>query len=394
MAQKKKEFYQIILSETPFYAEMGGQVGDTGYLEDTDGKRIKIIDTKRENNIGVHIATELPADPTGEFTAAIDRERRDNIAANHTATHLLHQALREVLGNHVEQKGSYVAPDVLRFDFSHFQKVTPEEIRKVEHIVNSRIRQAIPLNEHRDVPIADAKALGAMALFGEKYGDRVRVIRYGDSIELCGGTHVANTGNIGMVRIVSESSIAAGVRRIEAVSGAGVETMLDRMQDSVRDISAMFGNAADIKVAVAKAISENNDLRHKVEDFFNQRVTSLTKQILSEVKQINGINVAQMRGLAMPEVVKNVAFALRKSEVTPLIFVAATVFDKKPLLTVALTDDLVADGLNASKAVREAAKSIKGGGGGQPFFAQAGGKDADGLSKAFETLTQLLGIAD
>ncbi len=394
VAQKKKEFFQIILSDTPFYAEMGGQVGDTGYLEDADGKRIKIIDTKRENNIGVHIANELPADPTGEFTAAIDRERRDNIAANHTATHLLHQALREVLGNHVEQKGSYVAPDVLRFDFSHFQKVTPEEIRKVEHIVNSRIRQAIPLDEHRDVPIADAKALGAMALFGEKYGDRVRVIRYGDSIELCGGTHVPNTGNIGMVRVLSESSIAAGVRRIEAVSGTGVENMLDRMQDSVRDISAMFGNAADIKAAVAKAISENNDLRHKVEDFFNQRVAAMTKQILSEVKQVNGINVAQLRGLAMPEVVKNVAFALRKSEVTPLVFVAATVFDKRPLLTVALTDDLVADGLNASKAVREAAKSIKGGGGGQPFFAQAGGKDADGLAKAFEILTQQLGIAD
>lgn len=252
--QKGKEFFQIILSKTPFYAEMGGQVGDRGTLTSASGETIEIFDTKKENNIGVHLAHKLPSDPTEDFTASINEAARAAISANHSATHLLHEALREVLGSHVEQKGSYVSPDSLRFDFSHFQKVTPEEIRKVEHIVNARIRKAIPLEEAREMPIEKARELGAMALFGEKYGDKVRVVKYGTSVELCGGTHVANTGNIGMVRIVSESSIAAGIRRIEALTAAGVEDMLDNLQDTMNDVSSFLGNAANVKVAVEKAI--------------------------------------------------------------------------------------------------------------------------------------------
>ena len=392
VVQKKKEFYQVILSETPFYAEMGGQVGDSGYLADADGNRTKIYDTKRENNIGVHLMTTLPADVNAEFIAVIDEEARRATSANHSATHLIHQALREVLGPHVEQKGSFVSPEVLRFDFSHFQKVTPEEIRKVEHLVNSRIRQAIPLDEHRDVPIAEAREMGAMALFGEKYGDKVRVIRYGDSIELCGGTHVANTGNIGMIRIVSESSIAAGIRRIEALSGEGVENMLDKMQDTIRDISGLLGNASDVRGAVAKAIADNSELKHRVEEYVEQRVAHIAKDVLAEAKETGHVRIGQLRGIVTPDVVKNVAFNLRKNGGEKFAFVAATMFEKKPLLTVMLSDDLVADGLNASTIIRAAAKHIKGGGGGQPFFAQAGGKDADGLANAFEAMIgQIIG---
>lgn len=386
VAQKKKEFWQVILSETPFYAEMGGQVGDSGVLRDADGKEWKVFDTKRENNIGVHLMSELPADVNATFTAAIDEKGRRATSANHSATHLIHQALREVLGSHVEQKGSYVSPDVLRFDFSHFQKVTPEELRKVEHLVNARIREAMPRDEHRDVPIAEAREMGAMALFGEKYGDKVRVIRYGDSVELCGGTHVDNTGNIGMVRIISESSIAAGIRRIEALSGEGVELMLDRMQDTMRDLSNLLGNTTDVRAAVTKAINDNADLRHRIDEFFEQRVQQITKDMLANVRETGGIKVASARGLMAPDVVKNVAFALRKSGQTGLVFIAATEFDKKPLLTLMLTDDLVEHGLNASQIIRTAAKNIKGGGGGQPFFAQAGGKDTEGLAAAYDAI--------
>ena len=247
--QKGKEYYQVILSRTPFYAEMGGQVGDRGTLTGADGEVVEIFDTKRENGIGVHLTRTLPANLTQEFTAAIDKRARLATSCNHTATHLLHEALREVLGTHVEQKGSFVSPDVLRFDFSHFQKVTPEELRKVEHLANAKVRQAIALDEHRCVPIDEAKAMGAMALFGEKYGDEVRVIRYGSSIELCGGTHVANTGNIGMIRIISESSIAAGIRRIEAITGENVEHAIDTMTDTLREIGTMLHNAPDVAVS-------------------------------------------------------------------------------------------------------------------------------------------------
>lgn len=392
--QKGKEFYQIILSKTPFYAEMGGQVGDRGVLISTSGSGevIEIFDTKKENNIGVHLSHKLPTDPSEEFNAQIDVAARQATSANHSATHLLHEALREVLGKHVEQKGSYVSPESLRFDFSHFQKVTPEELRKVEHIVNSRIRKAMPLEEAREMPIDEARKLGAMALFGEKYGDKVRVVKYGSSVELCGGTHVANTGNIGMVRIVSESSIAAGIRRIEAVTAGGVENMLDTLQDTMTDISSFLGNASNIKVAIEKAIKENSDLRKQVEDYMEERTRNLASDLLDRASVKNGIKVCLLKGPRLPEVVKNVAFTIRKNSPEHTVFIGATLNADKPMLTLMLTDDIVKEGYNASNVVREAAKLIKGGGGGQPFFAQAGGKDMDGLSAAADKIFDLLNL--
>ena len=391
--QKGKEFYQIILSKTPFYAEMGGQVGDRGTLTSASGEVIEIFDTKKENNIGVHLAHKLPSDPTEEFVAQINEESRAATSANHSATHLIHEALREVLGTHVEQKGSYVSPEGLRFDFSHFQKVTPEEIRKVEHIVNSRIRKAMPLEEAREMPIEEARELGAMALFGEKYGDKVRVVKYGTSVELCGGTHVANSGNIGMVRIVSESSIAAGIRRIEAVTAAGVEGMLDSLQDTMNDVSSFLGNASNVKVAVEKAIKENADLRKQVEDYMEERIKNLASELLSNATIKNGIKVCVLKGVRMPEVVKNVAFTIRKNSPEHTVFIGGTASpEQKPLLTLMLSDDIVKEGFNASAIVREAAKLIKGGGGGQPFFAQAGGKDSDGISAAIDKIFALLNL--
>jgi alanyl-tRNA synthetase len=392
--QKGKEYYQIILSKTPFYAEMGGQVGDTGVLVDAEGNTIEIYDTKKENNTAVHLASKILPDLSGEFTAKIDIEARNATSANHSATHLLHEALREVLGTHVEQRGSLVTPKSLRFDFSHFQKVTPEQIREVEHIVNARIREAMPLEEHREMPIAEAKALGAMALFGEKYGDKVRVVKYGSSVELCGGTHVANTGNIGMVRIMSESSIAAGVRRIEAVSGSGLEAVIDNMQDVTNDMHQLLGNAADIRVAVQKAIQENAELRKEVDKFMEERIATVTNELLSGAKEIHGVKVIELIGIRLPDVVKNTAFNIKKMAEGSVAFIGATVNnEEKPLLTVLLSDDLVANGYNASQIVREAAKCIKGGGGGQPFFAQAGGKDASGLEAAAQKIKELLDLA-
>ena len=384
--QKGKEFYQVILTKTPFYAEMGGQVGDSGKLVSSDGETITVIDTKRENNIGVHIIEKLPSNPEADFTAIIDETARKATSANHSATHLLHEVLREVLGNHVEQKGSFVSPEVLRFDFSHFQKLTPEEIRKVEHKVNERIRKAMPLEEARELPIEEAKKMGAIALFGEKYGDKVRVVKYGSSVEFCGGTHVENSGNIGMLRILSESSIAAGIRRIEAVSAAGVENVLDSMQDTMRQLSSFFGNASNLKAAVEKAIKENSDLKKQVDEFMEERVKTLTQEVIASAKEMNGVRICVLRGERLPEVVKTVAFNIRKQSPEHTVFVGATKEGDKPLLTLALTDDLVKNGLNASMIVRDAAKLIKGGGGGQPFFAQAGGKDADGLSAALDKI--------
>ncbi len=388
--QKGKEYYQIVLTDTPFYAEMGGQVGDNGWLINGDEK-IEIYDTKRENGQAVHLSLTLPADVTATFEATIDEKARRATECNHTATHLLHAALREVLGTHVEQRGSYVSPNVLRFDFSHFQKVTPEELRKVEHIANANVRKAIALDEHRCVPIATAREMGAMALFGEKYGEEVRVIRYGDSVELCGGTHVPNTGNIGLIRIISESSIAAGIRRIEAITAETAELAVDRLSDTLRSVGEMLNNAPDLIQALRRHIEENAELRKQAEEYFKERIRNLSKDLLEHSKTVNGITLVTMCGVFMPDVVKNVAFQVRQLSTEHTAFVAATSdMAGKPLLTVALTDDLVKNGLNASTIVREAAKSIKGGGGGQPGFAQAGGKDKEGLSAALSTLTDAI----
>ncbi|MDE5942134.1 MAG: alanine--tRNA ligase [Muribaculaceae bacterium] len=389
--QKNKEYYQIILDKTPFYAEMGGQVGDRGTLTSANGEVTEIFDTKRENGIGVHLTHKLPADVNGEFVAAIDENARMATSCNHSATHLLHEALREVLGTHVEQKGSYVSPELLRFDFSHFQKVTPEELRKVEHLANAKVRKAIALDERRCVPIDEARAMGAMALFGEKYGDEVRVIRYGSSVELCGGTHVDNTGNIGMIKIISESSIAAGIRRIEAITGEAVENAIDRMSDTLKEVGTMLHNAPDVIAALKKSIEENADLRQQAEDFMKERIAMLVKSLLEAAETVNGIKLISLGGVRLPDVAKNVAFGVRAASAENTAFLGATLDPNgKPLLTVMLTNDLVESGLSASAIVREAAKAIKGGGGGQPGFAQAGGKDGDGIASAMEIMKNAL----
>ncbi|MBQ1933061.1 MAG: alanine--tRNA ligase, partial [Muribaculaceae bacterium] len=390
--QKNNEFYQIVLSVTPFYAEMGGQVGDRGILacgEDV----VEIFDTKRENGIGVHLSKKLPANVEATFVASINKDARQAISCNHTATHLLHEALREVLGTHVEQKGSFVSPEVLRFDFSHFQKMTPEEISAVEHLANKKVREAIARDERRNVPIAEAQSMGAMALFGEKYGEEVRVIKYGSSVELCGGTHVDNTGNIGMIKIVSESSIAAGIRRIEAITGENVEKAVDDLTAQLKEISAMFNNAPNLLQALRKSIDENAELRRQAEEYFQERVNNLVKQVLDKAVEVNGVKVVSMVGVRVPEVVKNVAFGVRTASAQRTVFVAATVdMAGKPLLTAMVTEDLVKEGFNASNVVREAAKLIKGGGGGQPGFAQAGGKDKEGIAQAAQKMRELLGV--
>ncbi len=389
--QKNSTCYQLVLSRTPFYAEMGGQVGDKGVLVCGDEK-IEIVDTKRENNLPVHIAKKIPADITETFHAVIDVEARRAISCNHTATHLIHAALRKVLGDHVAQKGSYVDAKMLRFDFSHFQKVTPEELREVEHVANAMVRQAIQLEEHRNMPIEQAKALGAMALFGEKYGDSVRVVKYGDSVELCGGTHVPNTGNIGMVKILSESSIAAGIRRIEAITGYEVESALNKLEDVLNGIKHLFNNAPDAVAAVRKSIDDNASLRKQVDGFVKARIQSVKDEILKSAEVVGDVHVAKLHGPVLADVVKGIAFAIKADAVEKTVFLAATHDNGKPMLTVMISDDLVKDGLNAGKIVREAAKLIQGGGGGQPHFAQAGGRNADGLSAALDKMRELLDI--
>jgi alanyl-tRNA synthetase len=362
---------------------MGGQVGDCGTLKSEHGS-IEVIDTKKENNLAVHIVNKLPEDVTDTFTATIDIEKRKATECNHSATHLLHEALREVLGTHVEQKGSFVSPDTLRFDFSHYQKMTKEEIRAVEAIANRKIRENYALKEMRDTPIAEAQALGAMALFGEKYGESVRVIQFGTSTELCGGTHVQATGEIGMVRIMAESSIAAGIRRIEAISAKGVEKLLDAQQDFISETREFFNNTPDLRNAIQKSIEENSDLKKRVEEFMHEKIMTLRNMLIEEAIVINGIKTIRVDAELPADAVKTLAFQIRNVVSEKLFFVAGCVFDGKPSLTVLLSDDLVAGGLNAVNIAREAAKEIQGGGGGQPFFASAGGKNPDGIQKAIE----------
>ena len=389
--QKNQTLYQIVLDKTPFYAESGGQVGDTGVLV-SEFETIEIIDTKKENNLPIHIAKKLPEHIDAPMMACVDTDKRAACAANHSCTHLIDEALREVLGEHVEQKGSLVTPDSLRFDFSHFQKVTDEEIRQVEHLVNAKIRANIPLQEYRSIPIEEAKELGAIALFGEKYGDYVRVIQFGNSVEFCGGIHVAATGHIGMVKIVSESSVAAGVRRIEAYTGKKVEEMLDTFQDTMRELKALFNNAPDLSVAIRKYIDENAGLKKQVEEFMKEKEGQLKQRLLNEVKEVNGIKLIKFVAPIPAEAVKNIAFQLRGEITENLFFVAGTVHEGKPMLTVMLSDNLVATGLKAGALVKEAAKLIQGGGGGQPHFATAGGKNPDGLAVATDKVLELAGL--
>ena len=382
VSQKGKEFYQIVLSKTPFYAEMGGEVGDTGMLGTA-----RIIDTKRENNLAVHICTELPDAIEGKLIAKVDADRRQAIACNHSCTHILHYALRQVLGEHVEQKGSLVTPDSLRFDFSHYQKVTPEEIRKVEQLANQLIRMDYPLEESRHTPIAKAKAMGAMALFGEKYGDDVRVIKYGPSIELCGGCHVSSTGRIGAVRILMETSVAAGVRRIEAVTAAKVDELYFAQQDMLTNLRGLLNNAPDIAVAVQKAIGENMGLKKQIEAFMTEKLEQYRDRLINLAEDCNGIKLVRLEGDVQPDMIRGVLPLLRgKFTDVPFAVVGATTWENKPMISVFLSQPLVDAGKNAGQMIKSAAKHIQGGGGGQAWMATAGGRDAQGLKAAMEEL--------
>ena len=391
--QKNQEYYQVVLSETPFYAEMGGQVGDKGFLIDAEGKKYEVFDTKRENNLAIHLMKELPSDLEGTLRAVVSEERRHRIEANHSATHLLHEALREVLGTHVEQKGSFVSDEVLRFDFAHFAKVEPEQLRQVERLVSARIRADLPLQEFREVPIDEARDMGAMALFGEKYGDRVRVIRFGSSTEFCGGTHIRSTGRIGTFRILSESSVAAGVRRIEAVSGEAAEKYLYDIDDMVQSIRGLFNNSPQLLTAIKKMLEENTDLGRQVGEFVRQQTSELKHRLLEQRVEVGGIRLFLVRKKVPTEVLKDIAFQIAGELQEPFVFIAGCPQLDKASLTLMISKDLVESrGWNASQLIRSAAKHIQGGGGGQPHFATAGGKNPDGLGAAIDELLETLGL--
>ena len=389
VTQKKNEFYELVLDNTPFYGEMGGQVGDCGVLCN-EAETIEVIDSKRENNQTVHIVKQLPKDPTAQFMACVDTNKREASAANHTATHLLDYALRQILGEHVEQKGSFVSPDTLRFDFSHFQKVTDDEIRQVERMVNQMIRADIPLEEYRDLPFEEAKKIGAIALFGEKYGDKVRVVCFGPSCEFCGGIHAKATGKIGFFKIFSESSVAAGIRRIEAKTGRECEEFLYKTEDILKAVRSFFNNAKDLQGVIQKYVEEHDAMKKDIEVFQAQRVFNLSMEMLEKARIINGVTVVTAKTVMMPNVAKDLVFKIRERHPENLLCVIGSVFENKPTLNVMLSDDMVKDrGLNAGQLVREAAKLMQGGGGGQPHFASAGGKNVDGLSAAMDKVIEL-----
>jgi alanyl-tRNA synthetase len=389
VTQKKNEYYELVLDYTPFYGEMGGQVGEQGVLV-SENETIEIIDTKRENNQSIHIVKQLPNDPTAEFMACVDTDKRDASAANHTATHLLDYALKQVLGDHVEQKGSYVSADTLRFDFSHFEKVSDEQIRQVERMVNDMIRQDILLDEHRDVPFDEAKKLGAIALFGEKYGDKVRVVRFGPSCEFCGGIHAHSTGRIGFFKIISESSVAAGIRRIEAKTGKECEELMYNIEDTLKAVRSFFNNAKDLQGVIRKYIEEHDTMKKEIESFQAQAVERTKDTLLSKARVIGGVTVVSSILPIDPQSAKDLAFKIRQAKPDHLLCVIGSVNQDKPLLTIMISDDMVSEhNLNAGQMVREAAKLIQGGGGGQPHFATAGGKNADGLSAAVDKVIEL-----
>ena len=388
--QKNREMIQLVFDRTPFYGEMGGEVGDSGWIESENGERIRILDTVKENNLTIHIAEKLPSDCSCPFKLTVDAQRRQNIANNHSCTHLLHQALREILGSHVEQKGSYVTPDYFRFDFSHFEKLSDEQIDRVEKRVNELIRQNNPLCEKRDGTMEEANRMGAMALFGEKYGDKVRIVKFGESVELCGGCHTSATGNIGFFKIVSESAIAAGIRRIEAKTGLEAENAVDVMEHALRSAKALFNNAPDLAAAIGKLIAENDAFKKEIEAVAKEKAASLKQILVDSAKDINGVRVVVVRTDSDPTLLRNAAFMLQK-EASNFAMIAAFAHEGKPQLMVMYSADLVAKGHNAGADVKEAAKAILGGGGGQPGLATAGGKNVDGLDEAARVLLSKLG---
>ena len=389
VTQKKSTFFELVLDFTPFYGEMGGQVGDSGVLV-REGETVEVSDTKRENGQTVHIVKALPQDVTAEFMACVDTDKRNASAANHTATHLLDYALKQVLGDHVEQKGSLVSPGTLRFDFSHFEKVSDEQLREVERMVNSMIRQDIHIDEQRDVPFDEAKKLGAIALFGEKYGERVRVVRFGPSCELCGGIHATSTGRIGFFKIIAESSVAAGIRRIEARTGKDCEELLYGIEDTLKTIKAFFNNARDLQGVIQKYIDEHDSMKKEIEAFQAQALEHCCKQLVGKAHEVNGVKVVTCVMPLEPSSAKDLAFKLRAAISGPSLCVLGTIYQDKPQLTIMISDDVMSGhGLNAGQMVREAARLIQGGGGGQPHFAQAGGKNADGLSAAVDKVVEL-----
>ena len=400
VTQKNRSYWQIVLDVTPFYAESGGQVGDIGVLVCDDGNdhpvTINITDTKKENGLTVHITsddlTTLPLD--SDWMACVDTDKRAATAANHSCTHLLDEALRTVLGSHVEQRGSLVNAEGLRFDFSHFQKVMPEEIRQVEHLVNAKIRANVPLTDYRDLPIDQARELGAIALFGEKYGDKVRVVQFGSSVEFCGGTHVRATGQIGMMKILSESSVAAGVRRIEAVTGAKVEEVLDHFQDEIDSLRQLFTGAHDLHAAISKILDEHSALKRQIEEAQHERALALADELAKNANvTASGVRIVTARLPLPADVVKDIVFRLRNQSPENTLVVVGSVFEGKPMLTVSASDDLVQQhGVHAGQLVREAAKLIQGGGGGQPHFATAGGKNPDALPVAIDKVVELAGV--
>ena len=389
VTQKKNTFYELVLDHTPFYGEMGGQVGDRGVLV-SENETVEIIDTKRENGQSIHIVKKLPENIQADFMACVDTDKRNASAANHTATHLLDYALKQVLGDHVEQKGSYVSPETLRFDFSHFQKVTDEELHEVERMVNSMIREDIPLDEHRDTPLEEAKKLGAIALFGEKYGDTVRVVRFGPSCEFCGGIHATSTGRIGMFKIISESSVAAGVRRIEAITAENCENAIYNLQETLKGIKALFNNTTDLRSVIAKYMEEHDSMKKEIEKFQAEAVERMKTRLVEHAEVINGVHVIKAVLPIMPNVAKDLVFKIREAMPTNLVCAVGSTANDKPLLSVMLSDDMVKDhGLNAGTIIREAAKLIQGGGGGQPHYASAGGKNLDGINAAVDKVIEL-----
>ena len=384
--QKGKDFYQVVLTNTPFYAEMGGEIGDTGTLGN-----VRVLDTKKENNLAVHLCTELPEGIEGTLVATVDTDRRQAIACNHSATHIIHYALRQVLGEHVEQKGSYVTAESLRFDFSHFQKVTPEQLREAEILANKIIRQDLPLEESRHTPIEEAKAMGAMALFGEKYGDDVRVIKFGPSVELCGGCHVASTGKIGALRIVMETSVAAGIRRIEAVTAEKADELYYKQVDTLNNLRGMFNNAPDLAGAIRKAIEENADLKKQIEGFMAEKIARYCDELLAKAVEYNSIKLIRLEGEADHNVLRQVPAILKtKFPEGKYALVGATQQEGKPMISVVLSQALVDAGKNAGQIIKSAAKNIQGGGGGQAWMATAGGRNAEGLSAAMEEMLAAL----